>query len=208
MISEAKSKDLWAMITRVARKAYFGHDVSLCAAAPVALNNEYLTAVNAAGTGVANLIKVNASNLPELAAGAVIPTPTIATAIGNKVVHAVTATVTLTQLKAGATFLANAAGLTLTPVAFRLKFTGTFTTATTIRLSDTNGTPVDIATVAIANATDGNVLTQSGGTGLTIGAGFGAALTAGKGLQLRDVTANTAAGGTSIDVTVFYTVAG
>jgi hypothetical protein len=127
------------------------------------------------------------------------------TILANGTVLCAIATVTLAQLKAGATIVADVAGRTLTPVGFRLKFTGTFTTATTIRLSDTKATtPVDIATVAIAAATDGNILTDAGGTGLTIGAGFGAALTAGKGIQLRDVNANSAAGGTSIDVLVLY----
>lgn len=196
--SAGKIRNRFACLARVMDRAWWGVDVTSRDIAPIALNDEFLTAQNAAGTGTVNLMKANASDQVELGA--------VAAAKGDTVVHAKFLTVTLTQLKAGQVVVAAVAGRTLKVVGFRLKFTGTFTTSTTIRLSDTNSSPVDIATVAIANATDANILTEAGGTGLTIGT-FGAALTADKGIQLRDVTAGQSAGGTSIDVLVLYTIA-
>lgn len=64
-----------AVIRRVTDQMWWGKQ-STAAIAPLALNNEYLTAMNAAGTATANLIKVNASNLPELATGTVLNSPT------------------------------------------------------------------------------------------------------------------------------------
>jgi hypothetical protein len=126
---------------------------------------------------------------------------------GKTVLHTACLTVTLAQIKAGVSIVAAVGGVALTVTGFRLKFTGNFATATSINLSDTTAPPVDIATVLIADCSDGNSLTASGGTGLTVGAGFGpAGLAAGKGIQLRDVAANSATGGTSVDVTVDYLV--
>lgn len=179
--------------------------------------HQILTKADSSGQGTyAGLTPLTIINVPSQTADSIAVMNSSGTTIfavgadgavkGNVTVAAAFVTVTLAQLKAGATIVAGVTGRTLTPIRFRIKFTGAFTTATTIRLSDTAGSPVDIATVAIANATDGNILTETGGTGLTIGAGYGAALTIDKGIQLRDVTANTAAGGTSIDVLVDYLV--
>jgi len=112
------------------------------------------------------------------------------------------AVVTLAQLNAGYTLVAAAPSFTLRVVDFLIIPTGTFTTATDIRLSDTTATPVDIATLVIANATNNNVV-QPGATGLTLNAGFGVPLTANQGLQIRK-TGSSAAGGTSLLVLVRY----
>jgi len=106
-------------------------------------------------------------------------------------------TATLAQINAGYTFIPADANRNIFPIRFRFTVTGNFATLTDIRLSDTNGTPVDIVTLVQANATNGNVVTDAGGTGITIGAGFGATLTAGKGVQIRQ-TGSAGTGGTSV----------
>lgn len=112
-------------------------------------------------------------------------------------IHAAYFTATLAQLNAGFTIANDDANKQFVPVGFFLKSTGAFTALTDIRLSDTNGTPVDIVTVAQAQLTNGAVFTENGGSGVTLGAGFGAPLTVGKGIVLRK-TGSTGAGGTSI----------
>lgn len=112
--------------------------------------------------------------------------------------------VTLAELNAGKTLVPSVPGRKYKPVDFYVKFTGTFTTATDIRLSDLNSSPVDIVTIAIAQAGDGVYHTRSKGTN-TLGAGFMAELTAGKGIQIRK-TGSAAAGGTSVTVQITYRV--
>lgn len=112
---------------------------------------------------------------------------------------------TLAELNAGKTIVADRAGHILTPVDLLLVFNGTFTTATDIRLSDTNGTPVDILTLAIAGATANTRIGNTSTSNITWGAGFLAALTAHKGIQIRKTGSN-AAGGTSISGYVAYLI--
>lgn len=113
-------------------------------------------------------------------------------------------TVTLAELNTGKTLIAGVDGRVLKPIDFFIKFNGGFTTATDIRLSDTSGSPVDIVTIAIAQATNGAIHTRSKGTN-TLGSGFMANLTAGKGIQIRKTGSN-AAGGTDIVVQITYRV--
>lgn len=110
-------------------------------------------------------------------------------------IHAAYFTATLAQLNAGFTIAADDANKQYVPVGFFLKCTGAFITLTDIRLSDSSN--VDIVTIAQASLTDGSIFTENGGSGVTIGAGFAAPLTAGKGLVLRK-TGSAGAGGTSI----------
>lgn len=70
-------KNTWKALTRVIRNGWWGNPVSTDPVAPLALNNEFITAVNSTGTGPGSIIKLNSSNLPELAPNAVIPNPTI-----------------------------------------------------------------------------------------------------------------------------------
>jgi hypothetical protein len=196
------------MLTRVANSALFGMNVGSIMKPPDLLNAEWLTSVNAAGTDVVNIARVNSSDVVEINAGAIATTSTITTltttrVLGGTVVQAVSATVTLAQINAGFTLVAAVAGQTLTPVGFRVKCTGAFAALTDIRLSDTNSSPVDIATIAQAQATDGAIFTENGASGLTFGAGFGAALTAAKGIQIRK-TGSTGTTATGCDVIVFY----
>lgn len=118
-------------------------------------------------------------------------------------VYAVTKTVTLAQLNAGAVLLPAAAGITLTVLSVVIIPLVTFTTATDIRLSDTTGTPVDVVTIPIASVTNGAFI-STGLAGNTLGT-LGLPLTANQGLQLRK-TGSSAAGGTSLLVMVHYKV--
>jgi hypothetical protein len=113
--------------------------------------------------------------------------------------YTVIVTATLAQINAGLVIVPADPLRTITPTGFRLLITGNFATGTDVRLSDTNGTPVDIVTVLTAELTNGAIIGTGGGTGITYGAGFAAPLTAGAGVQIRD-TGTAMTGGTSIQV--------
>ncbi len=55
-------KHLVDWVRRGPSKYWYGQDPSVLELPPIVLNNEYIAAVNAAGTGVVNLIKANASD--------------------------------------------------------------------------------------------------------------------------------------------------
>lgn len=65
-------RNIWKAMRRVAAKHWFNENVDVDVP-PLALNNEYITARNAAGTGTVNLIKANASDVAELPSGTVLP---------------------------------------------------------------------------------------------------------------------------------------
>ena len=114
--------------------------------------------------------------------------------------------VTLAQLNAGLTLIPDIPGRTIQITKYLMIFNGSFTTATDIRLQDSNGTPVLITTVAIANATAAqNASSDVVGTGVTNGAGCFASLTAGRGVKIIQ-TGSAAAAGTSILVKLEYNV--
>lgn len=117
-------------------------------------------------------------------------------------INTVTKTVTLAQLNAGHVLVPAYGACKFRVVGFTLLLNGTFITATDIRISDTAGTPVDIATLAIAQAVD-NAQLGPDSTGITLNAGWAASLTGGKGIQIRK-TGSAAAGGTDILVTLQY----
>lgn len=120
--------------------------------------------------------------------------------------HTAEATVTLAQLNAGHTILAGVAGRRYRVVDFIIRFNGTFLTSTDIRLSSTEGTPSDIVTILIANATTGAVHRAGVGTNTLTAANFGtSSLVAGTGIQLRQ-TGPAATGGTDVMVVVFYRI--
>lgn len=64
----ARNANLHAVLTRVIQKYFFNRDVD-APVGPLALNNESILAVNAAGTGTVPLIKANASDEVEIPAG-------------------------------------------------------------------------------------------------------------------------------------------
>lgn len=112
--------------------------------------------------------------------------------------------VSLSELNAGKVVLAPLPGSRFRVVGFFLRFVGTFASATDIRVSTTNATPVDIATVAIANATDGAVVSE-----VTNNRALGTfpLLTDNNiGIQIRKTGSN-ATGGTRIDYVIRYRIA-
>jgi len=111
-------------------------------------------------------------------------------------------TATLAQINAGQTILTAVTGRTVRVIGVYFKVTGGFTTCTDVRLSDTNSSPVDVVTIAVAGLTTGNRIGDFTVTNVTWGS-FLAQLTADKGLQLRH-TGSACAAGTSIDYRIFY----
>lgn len=69
--STGKERNWVAAVRRVLDSAWYG-TTNNAEQAPLALNNESILAVNAAGTGTVALIKANASDIPELPAGTVL----------------------------------------------------------------------------------------------------------------------------------------
>lgn len=113
---------------------------------------------------------------------------------------------TLAELNAGKTLIPELPGRTIKIIGYTLLFTGAFTTATDIRLQDTNGTPVVITTVAIAAATAGaKISSEAVVANVTDGAGLFANLTIGKGVKIVK-TGSSAAGGTSISIKIIYSL--
>lgn len=64
-------RNIMMVARRVIERAWFGRTTN-AAIAPIALNNEYVTAVNAAETGTVDLIKADASNSVAIAGGRAI----------------------------------------------------------------------------------------------------------------------------------------
>ena len=114
-------------------------------------------------------------------------------------------TLTLAQINAGATLIAGVTGRIITVLDYKAKVTGNFTTTTAVLVQDTTGTPVIIATNAVAALTDGNILNEKT-SNVTMGAGYLAALGAGKGIVVAN-SGTAAAGGTSITFRIDYTIA-
>lgn len=95
------NQNLWAMLTRVANKYYFGKDASMADAPPIALNDEYVKVVNAAGTGTINVFKANTSN--QIVRG-IVPVPGADVYVGiapAEITTAGAATYTIAQLLTG-----------------------------------------------------------------------------------------------------------
>lgn len=99
------------------------------------------------------------------------------------------------------------ANFSLVPVGFLFVVnSAAITGLTTLRLSTSDATPVDIATLAVADLTSGSKHDPVTAN-VTLGAGFLAAGNPGKGLVLRRV-GSAAAGAFTLNVTVFFTLKG
>jgi len=122
----------------------------------------------------------------------------------DKVTLSLTATATLTQINAGLTLLAGVTGKTITVLDFKAKVTGTFATATSVEIEDTNASPVAIASTAVAGLTDGAILNEVE-SNTTMGAGYLGTLTASEGIAITK-TGSDATGGTSITVKIDYII--
>lgn len=119
-------------------------------------------------------------------------------------VQTLISTVSLAQSNAGVTILPGVAGKTITIVDFAAKVSGNYATNTAILLQDTNGTPVVVATAAVAALTTGNILNEKT-TNVTMGAGYLAPLTAGAGVAVAN-SGTAATGGTSITFKINYVI--
>jgi hypothetical protein len=120
--------------------------------------------------------------------------------------YSVSANLSLAQVNAGTTILAGATGRTLKVSHFFLQAKGGDTaTCTDVRISDTAGSPVDVATVAVAGLTQNTVVTEATASNVTVGTFAPTALTAGAGLQVRKTGASCATA-TSFNVIVYYTI--
>lgn len=116
----------------------------------------------------------------------------------------VAADLTLTGYRLVGDTLAN---FGLVPIGFLLVVNSAGVGAVTdLRLSTGDATPVDIATIAQANLTSGSKHVPEGAA-TTLGAGFLAAGTPGKGLVLRR-TGSAATGAFTLDITVLFTLRG
>lgn len=114
----------------------------------------------------------------------------------------ITVTATLAQINAGLTLIPGVTGKAINVTDFIARVTGAFATGTAVLLESTNATPVVAVTLAEAGLTNGAVLVP-GSANTTLGAGFGAPMGSGDGLQVANSgTAQT--GGTSITFTITY----
>lgn len=123
----------------------------------------------------------------------------------NKSLQVAVGTVLLADINAGYTIVPAVPGRTLRPIGVWVRSNGAFAACTDVRIGDTAGTPVVVAQFAVANLTDGAILTDHKETGVTLGAGFFAQCTADKGLQIYK-TGSTATTATSLDFRVEYVV--
>lgn len=114
--------------------------------------------------------------------------------------------VTLAQVNAGVTIVPPVSNQTLRVTHFLLQALGGSTAGcTTVRISDTSPGPVDVVNVTAGALTQNTVVTEATASGKTLGTFGTGQLTAGAGLQVREVgSACTTA--TSFNVTVFYQI--
>ncbi|MBZ5673702.1 MAG: hypothetical protein LAP61_05590 [Acidobacteriia bacterium] len=120
-------------------------------------------------------------------------------AVSTKVIDV---TATLAQINAGLVLIPGAAGKKLKVTNYIARVTGAFATGTSVELESTNASPVAVSTIAEAGLTNGAVLTP-GSANTTLGAGFGAAMGTGDGLQVVN-NGSAQTGGTSIEFTITY----
>ena len=115
--------------------------------------------------------------------------------------------VTLAQLNAGHNIVPGHGAVRPRVVGVRLRFNGTFTTGTDMRISTDEATPTDLMTVAVAGMLTGEIHTDTDDqdSDITISADMYTKLAAGVGIQIRK-TGSSMAGGTSIDVLIRYLI--
>lgn len=138
-----------------------------------------------------------------------VPPTSIGTMAGgvDQAAHQLVNSVSLAELNAGKTLLAAVAGKTITVLDWAIIARGgAATAATAVTLSDTAGSPVLIATVAIAGLTEDAVVKPNTLTHVTDGAaGIGRGLTADKGITIEQ-TGSDMTTATSFDVVIIYAV--
>jgi hypothetical protein len=120
---------------------------------------------------------------------------------GSNVLRTATVVATLAQVNAGLVLIPGITGKKITVVDYLARAQGSFAGGTNVILESTNGSPVVVTTIAEAALTSG---TANGpfSANNTVGAGFGAPLGSGDGLQLVSTGTQTTA--TSLTVTITY----
>lgn len=129
-----------------------------------------------------------------------IKTPAIVATTGST--QEITVTATLAQINAGLVIVPGVTGKRINVVDFIARVTGAFTTGTSVNLQSTNASPVVAVSLLEAALTNGAVLVP-GSANTTLGAGFGAPMGTGDGLNIINI-GTASAGGTSIAITVTY----
>lgn len=119
-------------------------------------------------------------------------------------VEAVSFSATLAEIIDGKVLLEKIPTFRYRVIGFLLLFNGTAATATDIRLSSTESSPTDIATVLIANAADGDKRNEADATAV-LGAGFNVELPVNEGVQIRE-TGTTLTGTTSVTGVIYYQI--
>lgn len=176
---------------------YMTSNAAISAQQAVQLSNSDITVGPLSGTGQRVGYAIDAATASGQLIRVQIDTPAAAGA-GTK---EVTVTATLAQINAGLVAIPGIAGKQITVLSFIERVVGAFTTNTSVNLqSDT--TSVIVEATAQAQLTNGAVLLPAS-SGVTLGAGFGAALPAGEGLKIANI-GTAAAGGTSITFTITY----
>jgi len=136
--------------------------------------------------------------------GSCSPGAAIGTTVAG-VTYSVSANVTLAQVNAGFTILPLVTGQTYKVNHFLLTAVGGTTAGcTSVNISDTTGTPVNAAAVAVAALTSGTPVDETI-SGVTLTAFAPTALTANQGIQIRKV-GSACTTSTSFNVVVFFTI--
>ncbi len=203
--STGKRRNFKESLWRVANTCWWGADAAGIEQPPATLNGEFLQSVNAAGTGVVNMIGVNASNQVSLPNGAITGTGSIG----------LSATVTLSAAQIFTLHTVPLALVAAPGVGFALCVDLLLFEITTTSTAFTGGGVVAPvyhgATAALtANTVPAAVVTAVAGTSytlLSLGApANGLTLTANTGIDLYAASADFAAGTGTGKVIVFYKI--
>lgn len=115
------------------------------------------------------------------------------------------ARVSAADINAGKVLILGVAGRTIRVTGFRLRaIGGAAGGSTSVDITDTAGTPVNICSALVAALTQ-NTLVGDQSANVTIGAGYLVGLTADKGVQIGK-TGGALSGATSVDVLITYTI--
>lgn len=146
---------------------------------------------------------IDNTGAPFITQGSATPGAAVGTVTAGAT-FAVSASLTLTQVNAGTIILPAVTGQTYKISHFLMTSTGSAATCTSINISDTAGTPIDAAAVAVAALTDGTPVDEVI-SGVTLTAFAPTALTASKGIQIRHIGSSCATT-TVLKVIVYFTI--
>lgn len=154
--------------------------------------------------GCASPFTIDKTGAAFITEGSCQPGASVGTTVAG-VTYSVSANVTLAQVNAGITILPVVTGQTYKVNHFLLTAVGGTTAGcTSVNISDTTGTPVNAAAVAVAALTSGTPVDETI-TGVTLTAFAPTALTLSQGIQVRHV-GSACTTSTSFNVIVFFTI--